>query len=202
MTLLLVYASMLQVVSFVIGSGEKDANICKMLVNQRDVIGNQLLESKFVEGDTLSDRTKALLGIYRGDAGDVGLELDDLAKRFGDGWEAINPDDVLRFSTGLERISSAVTTSRKDGESDDAPSLASLMADADPTLELSGLFAPAGARPATWMPPDTSGRAEYLSSARQLTVSVSLSTLTRSPGPKMLPTPTPTTNLEPIPILT
>jgi hypothetical protein len=138
-TLLVVHETAFQVVSFKLRSKDKDR--CKMLINQKGGIGKMFLESKFVTGDTVSDRTRALLGAFRGGGDNSEYAGVDLAARFGTGWTSVGPDDVLYFSTGLGRISRAVAADRReDGAPDVAPSLADVMANASSELTLGGLF--------------------------------------------------------------
>jgi hypothetical protein len=82
-TLLLAGPATFQVVSFLIA--QKDANACRMLVNQKDGIRQTLLESKFVTGDSISRRTRALEALVARARGAGFVASPDLAKRLGDG---------------------------------------------------------------------------------------------------------------------
>ena len=134
-TLIAAHATRLQVLTFRLKS--KDATICKRLVNQKGGIGTQLIESKYVTGDAVSARTKAILSVFR--KRNPSRAPGDLATWLGSsfGWEAIEPDDALRSSPGLGRISHAVAAHCADV---DVPSLAEVMADAPSNASPEGMF--------------------------------------------------------------
>ena len=144
-TLLLVHATKFQVVSFRIRS--KDKTHCKKIINQKDGVGKIFLESKYVKGDTLSERTRALLSVFHGAGDDASHATTDLAERFGPGWESLSPSEFLAWSRGLGRIAEAVAADREDGARADAPSLAELMRSASAELRLGGLLTVEGTAP-------------------------------------------------------
>ena len=134
-TLLLAHQAKLQVVSFQLSKHEEDKNLCKMLMNQKDGIA-KMVPAKHAEGDSVSEHTAALVGMFRRGGDDPNHAPLDLARQLGDGWETVTPSNALAFSAGMKRISD-------DLGAFDAPTLAGLMAKAPPQLTLGGLFGPA-----------------------------------------------------------
>jgi len=111
-TLLLFGPATFQFVSFIVA--KKDANVCRMLVNQKDGIGQTLLDSKFVTGDAGSAGASALEALARRASNTGSVASPDLAVRLGDGWKAVSPAAGIDASTGLRRISAALAASRGD----------------------------------------------------------------------------------------
>ncbi|KAJ1461643.1 hypothetical protein M885DRAFT_558078 [Pelagophyceae sp. CCMP2097] len=83
-----------------------------MLVNQKDGIGQTLLESKFVTGDSISRRTRALKALVGRACGAGSVASLDVAKRLGDGWTAMSLEEGLGSPDGLLRISDVLSSSR------------------------------------------------------------------------------------------
>ena len=74
-----------------------------MLVCQVKGIGDALLGSKFIKGDTISARTRALVALVLGYSQRSTLST-VLSTRLGEGWVAAKSAEVLEQSTGLKRI--------------------------------------------------------------------------------------------------
>jgi hypothetical protein len=90
-----------------------------MLVNQVKGIGDALLRSKFIKGDTISDRTRALVALVLGYSQRSTLST-VLSARLGEGWVAAKSVEVLEQSTGLQRI---YDMAKSDGALDSDPPL-------------------------------------------------------------------------------
>ncbi|KAJ1444426.1 hypothetical protein M885DRAFT_580894 [Pelagophyceae sp. CCMP2097] len=101
-----------QFVSFIVA--KKDANVCRMLVNQKGGIGQTLLETKFVTGDAGSAGASALEALARRASNTGSVASPDLAVRLGVGSKAVSPAEGIDASTGLRRISAALAASRRD----------------------------------------------------------------------------------------